>query len=98
MEANVSGLFGFASSFYETVLPKSLAPIGSGPVKGSSQRLAGQIVDLHRRRAFPGVLEWGGGRIRRITPDDRVKDKLVIAPGFVDAHIHIESSLLPPVE
>jgi adenine deaminase len=67
-------------------------------VKGSVQRLAGQIVDLHRRRIFPGVVEWAGGRIRRITPDDRVREKGFIAPGFVDAHIHIESSLLPPAE
>ena len=67
-------------------------------MKGSVQRLAGQIVDLHRRRIFPGVVEWCRGRIRRITPDDRVRERRLIAPGFVDAHIHIESSLLPPAE
>lgn len=67
-------------------------------MKGIVQRLSGQIVDLHRRRIFPGVVEWGGGRIRRIIPDDRVREKWLIAPGFVDAHIHIESSMLPPAE
>src|ERR1019366_6074019 len=73
-------------------------PSCSGPVKDSVQHFAGQIVDLHRCRIFPGVVEWSGGRIRRITPDNRVREKQVIAPGFVDAHIHIESSLLPPAE
>ncbi len=67
-------------------------------MKGSVQRLAGQIVDLHRRRIFPGAVEWGGGHIRRIIPDHRVREKWFIAPGFVDAHIHIESSMLPPAE
>jgi adenine deaminase len=67
-------------------------------VKASAQRLAGQIVDLHRRRIFPGVIEWAGGRIVRIREDKSVRAKHFIAPGFVDAHIHIESSMLPPAE
>jgi adenine deaminase len=67
-------------------------------VKPKLHRLPGNIVDLHRRRIFPGVVEWSGGRITRITGDARVKAGWFIAPGFVDAHIHIESSLLPPAE
>jgi adenine deaminase len=67
-------------------------------VKAPGQHLAGQIVDLHRRRIFPGVVEWAGGRIRRIREDRTVRAKQFIAPGFVDAHIHIESSMLPPAE
>lgn len=61
-------------------------------------RLAGNIVDLHRRRIYPGMVEWTGGRITRIIEDAAVKERWFIAPGFVDAHIHIESSLLPPAE
>jgi adenine deaminase len=67
-------------------------------MKSSAGSLSGQIVDLHARRLFPGTVEWAGGRIVRITPDARVRAKQFIAPGFVDAHIHIESSLLPPAE
>jgi len=55
-------------------------------------------VDLHARRIYPGTVEWSDGRIMRITADDRVRARDFIAPGFVDAHIHIESSLLPPAE
>jgi len=80
------------------MLPKRTGLIMFRPVKGTEERLLGQIVDLHRRRIFPGVVEWSGGRIRRIIPDDRVRAKWLIAPGFVDAHIHIESSMLPPAE
>jgi adenine deaminase len=64
----------------------------------SSQCLSGQIVDLHARRIYAGTLEWAGGRIKGIIEDPRVREKHFIAPGFVDAHIHIESSLLPPAE
>lgn len=61
-------------------------------------RLAGRIVDLHRRRIYPGVVEWTGGRITALREDTSVRERRFIAPGFVDAHIHIESSLLPPAE
>ncbi|AHF93439.1 adenine deaminase [Opitutaceae bacterium TAV5] len=62
------------------------------------QRLSGQIVDLHRREIFPGTVEWADGRITAIRRDSRVREAGLIMPGFVDAHIHIESSLLPPSE
>jgi adenine deaminase len=60
--------------------------------------LAGQIVDLHARRIYPGRVEWAGGRIVRLTEDPHVRETWLIAPGFVDAHIHVESSMLPPAE
>ncbi len=53
---------------------------------------------MDARRIYPGTVEWAGGRILRITEDPRVRAKHFIAPGFVDAHIHIESSMLPPAE
>ena len=67
-------------------------------MKPNAGSISGQIVDLHTRRIFPGTVEWAAGRITRITEDPGVRAKQFIAPGFVDAHIHIESSLLPPAE
>ncbi|MDF3055935.1 MAG: adenine deaminase [Rariglobus sp.] len=67
-------------------------------IQARLQRLSGQIVDLHRRVVFPGTVEWRGGRIKAIRRDDAVKENRLIMPGLVDAHIHIESSLLPPSE
>ncbi len=62
------------------------------------QSLTGNIVDLVNRRIFPGRVEWADGRITRIVPTPGRRYTRQIAPGFVDAHIHIESSLLPPSE
>ncbi|CAM2959301.1 adenine deaminase [Rariglobus hedericola] len=62
------------------------------------QSISGQVVDLFKREIFHGTVEWSGGRITAVRRDPRVKDKRLIMPGLVDAHIHIESSLLPPSE
>ena len=43
-------------------------------------------------------MEWSDGVIRRIVRDDKVLATQLIMPGLVDAHIHIESSMLPPAE
>lgn len=67
-------------------------------MKTRPQRLTGQIVDLHARRVFPGIVEWQAGRITAVREDPRVRERRLVMPGFVDAHIHIESSLLPPAE
>ena len=59
--------------------------------------LSANIIDLHQRRIFYGLLEVKDGRIASInkTGDER-KDALYVMPGFIDAHIHIESSMLTP--
>ena len=67
-------------------------------MKNRVQRLSGNIVDLHARRIYPGTVEWAGGRIRRLVPTPGRCYPHCIAPGLVDAHIHIESSMLPPAE
>ena len=59
--------------------------------------VAGHIVDLENRRIFPGVVCTSGDRIDRIEQRDDVPDQYVI-PGFIDAHIHVESTMLPPAE
>ena len=62
------------------------------------QRLSGRIVDVLNRTEFPGTVEFAGGVIRRIRRDARALGPGLIMPGLVDAHIHIESSMLPPTE
>lgn len=59
--------------------------------------LTGQIVDVHAGHIFPGRVSLEGGRIAAIEPADNAPDTYLL-PGFVDAHVHIESSLLPPAE
>ncbi len=64
----------------------------------SVQHFSGRIVDVIQRTEFPGTVEVEAGRIRRIIRDGRVRGRHLLLPGLVDAHIHIESSLLPPAE
>ncbi len=59
--------------------------------------LGGQIVDVVAGRVYPGIIEVQGGTIISVTEDPGVMGPLII-PGLIDAHIHIESSMLVPSE
>lgn len=59
--------------------------------------IEGNIVDVFKRQIFYGQLWWDEGKIVRIDVlDQEQKNKPYIMPGFVDAHVHIESSMLTP--
>lgn len=57
----------------------------------------GKIVDIHNREIFNGSVEIENGVIIRIKRLD-TEEKGFIIPGFIDAHVHIESSMLTPTE
>ena len=59
--------------------------------------LRGNIVDVLGERIFPGAVEVAGGRIARLVPDGGRYDTFLL-PGFVDAHVHVESAMLTPSE
>ncbi|QXP58492.1 adenine deaminase [Olleya sp. HaHaR_3_96] len=59
--------------------------------------IQGQIVDIQNKRIFSGEITVSVGRITSITEKEH-DNKHYILPGFVDAHIHIESSMLVPSE
>lgn len=59
--------------------------------------IGGQIVDLVNNRIFSGLVTVKDGRIAKIE-ESAVDNKRYIMPGFVDAHVHIESSMLVPSE
>jgi adenine deaminase len=61
-------------------------------------KLSGNIVDLHSESIFKGVINVKDGRIESVEKDDRVVNDTYILPGLIDAHIHIESSMLVPSE
>ena len=61
-------------------------------------QISGQIVDVIQRHVFPGTVTVSDGRIASIKPASNVPEKTYIMPGFIDAHIHIESSMLIPSE
>ncbi len=60
-------------------------------------QISGNIVDVIEERIYPGTLTISGGTIVKITREDTVYPTYII-PGFIDSHVHIESSMLTPVE
>ncbi|HRH67431.1 MAG TPA: amidohydrolase family protein, partial [Bacteroidia bacterium] len=61
------------------------------------QTLRGQIVDVVHKRIFRGTLHLSDGKIEKIIEESN-NESIFILPGFVDSHIHIESSMLTPYE
>lgn len=61
----------------------------------SSFTVSGRFVDLFERRIYPADILVKDGRIVAIDEVLSAPDKYIL-PGFVDAHIHIESSMLVP--
>ena len=59
--------------------------------------ISGQIVDLLADRIFPGTLCVENGVIKEIR-EEPIAPMQYVLPGFVDAHVHIESSMLVPSE
>ncbi|MCH4552881.1 adenine deaminase [Aestuariibaculum lutulentum] len=57
----------------------------------------GQIVDILNQRIFKGEVTITDGKISSIEAKDHDVNHYIL-PGFVDAHIHIESSMLVPSE
>jgi len=62
-----------------------------------SKSFSGNIVDVVARRIFRGSIEVLDGKISAVT-ESEVEGDDYLMPGFVDSHIHIESSMLIPSE
>lgn len=60
-------------------------------------KISGNIVDVLNNRIFSGTIEVKDGIIASISENDEEYNNYII-PGFVDSHIHIESSMLIPSE
>jgi adenine deaminase len=60
-------------------------------------QIQGQIIDIQNRRIYAGEITVENGKILSIIKKDH-NVKNYIMPGFIDAHIHIESSMLVPSE
>lgn len=60
-------------------------------------KVSGHIVDVRNRRIFDGELTIENNRITSIRESRGVDDQYIL-PGFIDAHVHVESSMLVPSE
>ena len=67
------------------------------PETHKKMQIQGQIVDIQNRRIFAGEITVENGKIISII-EKKHEVKSYIMPGFIDSHIHIESSMLVPSE
>jgi len=63
----------------------------------NSFQVSGQIVDLVNNRIFSGIVDVANGKITSLMPSNEVENQFIL-PGLIDAHVHIESSMLVPSE
>lgn len=56
------------------------------------------LVDVVKRRIIPAEIKVEDGMIAAILPCEAAECKSYLMPGFIDAHVHVESSLLIPSE
>lgn len=60
-------------------------------------KIQGQIVDIPKRHIYAGEVTIADGKIISIIEKENTVQNYIL-PGLVDAHIHIESSMLVPSE
>lgn len=60
--------------------------------------ITGNLVDILNRKIIPSTVHVKDGMIDKIVSDETAKYNTYLMPGFIDAHIHIESSMLIPSE
>ncbi len=59
--------------------------------------ISGNIVDVLNRVIYPGSVKVTSGKITQIAKTEEHYNTFIM-PGFVDAHVHVESSMLIPSE
>ena len=62
--------------------------------------IKGNLVDIKQKRIYGAEISIEAGKIKRIQPMELPASQPVnyLLPGFIDAHVHIESSMLVPAE
>jgi adenine deaminase len=61
-------------------------------------KIQGNLVDILRRKIHPVEIEFDEIKILKINEINMEKDLPFLMPGFIDAHVHVESSMLVPSE
>ncbi len=60
--------------------------------------VSGQVLDVVAGHVSPGTVEVEGGRVVGVKHDPTATSGRFILPGFIDAHVHVESSMMVPSE
>ena len=59
-------------------------------------KIQAQLVAISDKRTYPVEMQWENGEIQSIRSIEAAPS-VYLLPGFIDSHIHIESSMLTPV-
>jgi adenine deaminase len=62
--------------------------------------ITGNLVDVHQKKIYPAEITVENRRIKSIKKieNSELRTQNYILPGFIDSHVHIESSMLVPSE
>jgi adenine deaminase len=63
----------------------------------SIMKIKGNLVDILHRKIYPAEVEVVNGKILQIR-EIQEENLPFLMPGFIDAHVHVESSMLVPSE
>ncbi|OJV55291.1 MAG: adenine deaminase [Bacteroidetes bacterium 43-16] len=61
----------------------------------SSFEVKGNYIDIRNRQIYPALIKVSDQKIASITRLETPQEQYIL-PGFIDAHIHIESSMVSP--
>lgn len=66
----------------------------------NSFTITGNLVDVHQQKIYPAEITVEAGKIISIKEISNLKSETsdYVLPGFIDSHVHIESSMLIPSE
>lgn len=92
----VLGIFeGNIELFYLFIFDKTVKKENIPDMTSNRFSISGKVVDVVSREIINAEVCVEDGRITSITQRDSVPDQYIL-PGLVDAHMHIESTLLIP--
>ncbi len=61
-------------------------------------KISGNLIDIINKCSYPVQLKIVNGKISELNKVEYPVTNQYILPGFIDAHVHIESSMLTPTE